>query len=149
VAKECNNLVEAFKRGLKEGFLGYEYDAKKRVLKLFVEKGALSKLFRLINEICGGEHHVTTITGADLGGEEIELTYFSWLLPQRLRVVIKTRVPKRDSRVQSLVGMAPALILYEREVYEMLGVTFEGHPKLEKLFLPEDWPEGVYPLRRG
>jgi len=148
VAEEHVKLVEALKKGLGEGFLSYEYDAKRRALKLFIERGALSKAFELVNEVCGGEYHVTTITGADLGGDDIELTYFLWLLPQKLRVMIKAKAPKRDLRVQSLVSVAPATILYEREVHEMLGVVFEGHPNLERLFLPEDWPENVYPLRR-
>jgi len=148
VVEEHVELVEAFKRGLGGGFLSYEYDAKRRALKLFVERGALTKAFELVNEACGGEYHVTTITGADLGGDEVELTYFLWLLPQKLRVMIKAKAPKSDLRLQSLVSVAPATILYEREVHEMLGVVFEGHPNLEKLFLPEDWPENVYPLRR-
>ena len=148
MVEEHVELVEAFKRGLGGGFLSYEYDAKRGALKLFVERGALTKAFELVNEACGGEYHVTTITGADLGGDEVELTYFLWLLPQKLRVMIKAKAPKSDLRLQSLVSVAPATILYEREVHEMLGVVFEGHPNLERLFLPEDWPENVYPLRR-
>ena len=148
MAEEYLKLVEALRKGLGGDFLNYEYNVKRRTLKLFIERSALTKAIELVNEICNGEYHVTTITGADLGGDEIELTYFLWLLPQRLRVAIKIKAPKKDLKVQSLVGVAPATILYEREVYEMLGVIFEGHPKLEKLFLPEDWPKDVYPLRR-
>ncbi len=141
-------LIELFRKELEGRFLGYEYDPKKRALKLLVERSALSNAFELINRVSDGEYHFTTITGADLDGDDIELTYFLWLLPQRLRVVIKASTPKEDPRVQSIVNVTPAANLYEREVYEMLGVRFEGHPKLEKLFLPEDWPENVHPLRR-
>jgi len=37
----------------------------------------------------------------------------------------------------------------EREMHELLGVNFPGHPNLKKLLLPDDWPDGVYPLRKG
>jgi len=35
----------------------------------------------------------------------------------------------------------------EREINELLGISFTGHPDMRKLLLPDDWPEGVYPLR--
>ncbi|MEM4603680.1 MAG: NADH-quinone oxidoreductase subunit C, partial [Candidatus Nezhaarchaeales archaeon] len=107
------------------------------------------KAIEVLNKISRGEVHLTTISGADLGEDFIELTYFLWLLPQRLRVFVKTKLSKDDLKIQSIVSIVPAAVLYEREVYEMLGVAFEGHPKLERLFLPEDWPKDVYPLRRG
>jgi len=148
VAEDHVKLVEALRERLGDRFLRYEYDAKRKVLKVLIERDALSKAFELVNEISNGEYHFTTITGADLGENDIELTYFLWLLPQKLRVIIKASAPKKDLKVQSLVSVVPATILYEREVYEMLGVRFEGHPRLEKLFLPEDWPENLHPLRR-
>jgi Ni,Fe-hydrogenase III component G len=37
----------------------------------------------------------------------------------------------------------------EREMHDLLGIDFPGHPNLVRLILPEDWPDGVYPLRRG
>jgi len=36
----------------------------------------------------------------------------------------------------------------EREIHEMFGVNFKGHPNLKHLLLKDDWPEGNYPLRR-
>jgi len=44
--------------------------------------------------------------------------------------------------------LVPGAILYEREVHDLLGVVFDGHPDLSRLILPEDWPEDVYPLRK-
>jgi Ni,Fe-hydrogenase III component G len=38
--------------------------------------------------------------------------------------------------------------LYERELIEMFGITIEGTPNTDKLLLPDDWPAGVYPLRK-
>lgn len=142
------DIVASFKEELKEDLLDCEYIAKRRVLKAVIKKEALLRVIELVSRISNGEYHFTTITGADLDGDQVELTYFLWLLPQKLRVLIKTRVPKGELKIRSLTDTIPATVLYERETYEMLGIVFEGHRKLEKLFLPEDWPEGVYPLRR-
>ncbi|MEM4576541.1 MAG: NADH-quinone oxidoreductase subunit C [Candidatus Nezhaarchaeales archaeon] len=142
------DISTSLKEELKEALLDCEYIAKRRVLKVIIEKEALLRTIGLISKISNGEYHLTTITGADLDGDQVELTYFLWLLPQKLRVLIKTRVPKRELKIRSLTDFIPAAVLYERETYEMLGVVFEGHQKLERLFLPEDWPEGSYPLRR-
>jgi len=149
VVEEYPKLAEALRDELKEALISYEYIAEKRAFVALIDRGSLVKALELLDKISGGELHLTSINGADLGGQEIELTYFIWLLPQKIRVLIKTRLPKNDLKVHSAVNVMPAAILYEREVHEMLGVVFEGHPKLERLFLPEDWPEGVYPLRRS
>lgn len=50
--------------------------------------------------------------------------------------------------VPSVCGVIPAATLYEREIMEMLGVVCVGTPDPEKLLLPDDWPAGVFPLRK-
>lgn len=63
-------------------------------------------------------------------------------------VLIKTRVPKDNPVIDSITDVLPAASLYEREAHDLLGIVFRGHPNLKRVFLPEDWPEGVYPLRK-
>ena len=63
-------------------------------------------------------------------------------------VSVKAIIPKEDPRLPSIVDSFKGAELYEREVYEMLGIVFEGNPRLRRLLLPEDWPKGVYPLRK-
>jgi len=54
---------------------------------------------------------------------------------------------KKDPQVDSLTPIFPAAEWIEREIWEMLGIKFTGHPNLKRLLLAEDWPEGDYPLR--
>jgi NADH:ubiquinone oxidoreductase subunit C len=54
-----------------------------------------------------------------------------------------------DAVVPSICGLIPGAALYERELHEMFGIPVEGIPDSAHFLLPEDWPEGVYPLRKS
>ncbi len=62
---------------------------------------------------------------------------------------LRVKMPYDASRVPSICGLIPSATLYERELGEMLGVTVEGTPVADHLLLPEEWPAGVYPLRKS
>jgi len=57
-------------------------------------------------------------------------------------------VKKPDLEVDSIAPVIKGAEWIEREINELLGVTFKNHPDMKHLILPEDWPEGKYPLRR-
>ena len=62
-----------------------------------------------------------------------------------VRVLIQDKLnPEIDSIAVQFRGAE----WIEREIWEMFGVKFKGHPDLRKLLLADDWPEGEYPLRR-
>lgn len=92
-----------------------------------------------------GWWHLATMTGQDLGDQIEVLYHFNAEEPPA--VTIKAAVPKDDPRIASITPEIPAATMYEREIFDLLGVQFEGHPRLERLVLPDDWPDGVYPLR--
>ncbi|MFH1283171.1 MAG: NADH-quinone oxidoreductase subunit C [bacterium] len=62
-----------------------------------------------------------------------------------LRVLLED---KKKPEIESLTSVFLASNWIEREVHELLGVNFINHPNLEHLLLTNDWPEGVYPLRK-
>jgi NADH-quinone oxidoreductase subunit C len=62
------------------------------------------------------------------------------------RLTVKLRVPLADPRVPSVTPDWPTANHQEREIYDMFGVVFEGHPDLRRILMPEDY-EG-YPQRR-
>jgi formate hydrogenlyase subunit 5 len=78
-------------------------------------------------------------------GNEIELNYH---MACGGTVTLKNRVSREKPVTQTITDILPGANLYEREVFDLLGVTFDGHPNLERLMLPENWPKGEYPLRR-
>lgn len=61
-----------------------------------------------------------------------------------LRVLLKD---KNNLQIDSLATLFPAAEWIEREMWEMLGINFAGHPNLTRLLLAEEWPEVKYPLR--
>ncbi|MBM3264327.1 MAG: NADH-quinone oxidoreductase subunit C [candidate division Zixibacteria bacterium] len=63
---------------------------------------------------------------------------------RRLRV--KTPLPDDDLRVASIYDLWPSADWLEREVYDMYGIVFDGHPDLRRLLMPDDF--GSYPLRK-
>jgi NADH:ubiquinone oxidoreductase subunit C len=66
--------------------------------------------------------------------------------PRNRRIRVITQVPATDTTVASLVDLYPGLDFAEREVYDLLGVTFEGHPDLTRILLPDEWID--HPLRK-
>jgi len=61
---------------------------------------------------------------------------------------LRVHLPKTKLEIDSLTPVFTAAQWIEREMHELLGINFLGHPELKPLLLPEDWPEGVYPLRK-
>ncbi len=60
----------------------------------------------------------------------------------------RVKVPRDRPVGPSIGAVVPSAPLFEREVHEMLGVEVEGLPQGRRQFLSDDWPEGVYPLRK-
>ena len=87
--------------------------------------------------------HLSTITGQDVG-DAIQLLYHFW---KDSGLTLRTSLPRDEATILSLTDLIPGAAFYEREVAEMLHVTFEGHPGLVGLLLPDDW-DGRSPLRK-
>jgi Ni,Fe-hydrogenase III component G len=78
----------------------------------------------------------------------VEILYHMAFDREGLLVSVRTLVEKPELEINSFTGFMPSAEWIEREIHEMLGVKFLGHPNLERLLLPDDWPEGVYPYRK-
>ena len=75
---------------------------------------------------------------------EVVVTLLSF--ERRERVRLRVQVPEDDPVVASLYDLHPGSEAPEREVFDMFGVAFDGHPDLTRILMPEDW-EG-HPLRK-
>ena len=75
-----------------------------------------------------------------------ELSYHLTSIPNKSKIRLRTRVNGSDPSVDSLVPVWPGAGWLEREIFDLMGIRFNGHPDLRRILLPEDW-EG-YPLRK-
>ncbi len=62
---------------------------------------------------------------------------------------LRVTVPYGAATIPSICHLIPSATLYERELAEMFGVTVAGTPDSSHLLLPDEWPAGVYPLRKS
>jgi len=88
------------------------------------------------------------VTAVDLHPHEprFEVVYHLLAIEKNERLRLKVRLPGSNPRVESMVPVWPSANAFEREVFDLFGIVFEGHPYLRRILLPEDW-EG-HPLRK-
>jgi len=89
--------------------------------------------------------HLSTIT-AQGRGREVEVLYHFW---QHGGLTLRVCCPQGRLALPSLVDLSPAANWYEREVHDLFGVEFAGHPDPSPLLLPDDWTEAPPMLDLG
>lgn len=88
--------------------------------------------------------HLSLITGIDRR-DKIEVVYHLYSFQKNEYIVVKTET--LNDTVPSVTSIWQSADWDEREQYDMLGITFEGHPDLRRILLPEGW--SGYPLRKN
>ena len=109
-----------------------------------VEPGNLRAALAVLKDSLGFTY-LATISGVDLG-EDFEIIYH--LANEYTNLNVRTRIPRANPHVESICGVIPGAILYERELQDMFGIVVDNIPDPRRLVLPDDWPEGQYPLRK-
>ncbi len=95
--------------------------------------------FDYLKDVCGVDY---------LGKKEnrFEVVYHLYSIKHRHALRLKAEVPESDPAIDSVVPIWAGANWHEREAYDLVGVTFKGHPDHRRILLPEDW-EG-HPLRK-
>ena len=86
------------------------------------------------------------ITGIDVGEDVLESRYNFHSMKHKHAIEVRIAVPVKKANIPSIEQLWRIGDWFERETYDMVGITFEGHRDLRRMLLPEDW-EG-YPLRK-
>lgn len=120
-------------------------EVDERRLSAFIESGMEREA--LLELKGAGIQHLTTITGIDVG-REVEIIYHIECGDGTL-LNLRSRVSKLEMSISTVTDIIPGAILYERELIEMFGLEVENHPDPRRLYLPDDWPDGEYPLLKG
>jgi len=114
---------------------------------LWIAPGKLVAVCRFLRDQQGFER-LSGVTAIDRYPLEprFEVVYFVHSVAHNVRLKLKVALPGTDPAVASVTSVWEGANWYEREVFDLFGVRFEGHPNLKRLLLPDDW-EG-HPLRR-
>jgi len=118
----------------------------KRSVWFTVPRDLLVDAFRELKEI--DYPHLSVISAVDTG-DAVDLLYHATIgyghRHQEILVTFIVSLPKNDLVVPTISGEIPGAVYTEREKQEMIGVTVSGIPDNRGLFLPDDFPKGVYP----
>ncbi|HET8966457.1 MAG TPA: NADH-quinone oxidoreductase subunit C [Candidatus Acidoferrum sp.] len=109
------------------------------------------ELLRATAEYCRAElefNFLSDATSLDRFPVEprFEVSYHLVSIPKKLKIRLRTKLSGADPTVDSVVPVWPGAGWLEREIFDLMGIRFNGHPDLRRILLPSDW-EG-HPLRR-
>lgn len=116
------------------------------------EKQSIPAILRFLKE--AGFEHLALISAIDyIEDNEFELCYILTCYIQEpdslgrdLHIILKVRLPRENPNFQTIIGIYPNAEPYERELYELFGINFEGHPRLTPLLLERNYD--IPPFRK-
>ena len=137
--------VERIIMGLGERVLDLQRKSARRVY-IDIAPESVVEASRLMFEREGARLQIATGVDTPAG---IEVMYHWALDGEDCVVTIRVTVEHEAPALDSLAVMCPAAEWIEREMWELLGIEFRGHPDMRHLLLDDSWPEGNYPLRKN
>jgi NADH-quinone oxidoreductase subunit C/D len=145
-----HTLLEMLKARFPEAVLEVAEDQKRNELSVRIRADSLLEVARFLHDDPSTAFdHITDICSADYpdDSERFEVIYHFLSLPHGTRLRVKARLTEDQPVIASLVGIWKGANFLEREVYDLMGIRFAGHPDLRRIFMPESYDEG-YPLRK-
>jgi NADH-quinone oxidoreductase subunit C len=118
-------------------------------LTLYLDRAALREAATLLRDDPELRFNfLVDITAVDWYPSEprFEVVYELLSMQRKERVRLKVKLDGADPKLDSLTPVWPAANFFEREVFDLFGIVFEGHPFLRRLMMPENW-QG-HPLRK-
>ena len=92
--------------------------------------------------------HLADVTAVDHGGgRPLEVVYQLWSIPHRAALRVKCELPLDALEIDSVTPVWAGANWLEREVYDLFGITFAGHPDPRRILMPDNYAEG-HPLRK-
>ncbi len=114
------------------------------VLRARIDRRDLLKACRLLRDKLGFEH-ISMISAVEYG-DRFELVYHIACYGSCMLLELITTTPKEDPSVDSVTSVWEGANWQEREAYDLMGIKFNNHPKLERILLPKDFM--FFPLRK-
>jgi len=136
-------LVEKLRSVLGDRFQKYLTRNERRAY-VYIRKDGIRECVRVLFDQFGAR--LSTISAVDRNFK-FDVLYHFTLDQEGLVASICVSTPKQAASLDSVTDIVPAANWVEREVQELFGIKFVGHPSPGKLLTSDDWPEDEYPLR--
>ena len=119
-----------------------------RELYLGVVKALADDGYAMVIDLCGVDYleHMARPLPSEVTSERFEVVVNLLDIAHRRRIRLRVQVPESDPTLPSLFDVHPGTEAFERETYDMFGVTFTDHPDMTRILMPEDWIG--HPLRK-
>jgi len=116
-------------------------------LTLWIEPASIREACELLRSDPGFDF-LSDVTAVDWYPSEprYEVVYHLLSIARKERLRLKVKLAGEDPCLDSLTPVWPSANYFEREVFDLFGIRFDGHPHLRRILMPEDW-EG-HPLRK-
>ena len=145
-----NHVLETLQARFPSAVLSVREDPQRGDLSAQVRARDIVDVARFLHDDPGmAFDHLTDICSADYPDdrERFEVIYHFLSLPHHTRIRLKTRVSEENPTINTITPIWKGANFLEREVFDLMGITFDGHPDLRRILLPEDYEEG-HPLRK-
>lgn len=144
MVNKAMDIRDKIKERLKSKILGWQENSSRRIYFNLDKKDVFETVRFLFKEL---GLRFSTASGVDTP-EGFEILYhFSFDKAGEFYSVRVLIEDKDHPQIDSITPIFPGAEWVEREIWEMLGINFIGHPNLKRLLLADDWPQGDYPLR--
>jgi len=139
--------IACLRAGIPGAVQGAKFDRDE--LSIYVERSLIREACALLRDYPGCPfNYFSDVTCVDWYPSEprFEVIYHLLSIPQKERVRLKVRLDGDNPALESVTSVWPSANFFEREVFDLFGVRFTGHPYLRRIQMPEQW-EG-HPLRK-
>ncbi|MFH1594646.1 MAG: NADH-quinone oxidoreductase subunit C [Candidatus Omnitrophota bacterium] len=139
---------EEILKDLKERFKGDIIDVfDKTIKRVYIEiyPKSIRRVATYVFKDLGARFNIAS--GVDVR-DHMEILYHFTIEEINLLISLRVKLDKSKLEIDSIAPIFEGANWIEREIHEMFGIDFKGHPDMRRLLLPDGWPEGVYPLRR-
>jgi NADH-quinone oxidoreductase subunit C len=141
-------MLEEIKERVKSefGFESETYDIN--MILIHATRERIRDLMRFLKENGFSYAHTVSVVDYTPKGKGFQVNYIVEDVFNKKLVMVRVELPPENPSIPSVYDIFPPLQPHEREAWEMFGVEFVGHPRLEVMLLPE-WAKGWFPLRKS
>lgn len=140
-----NDTIRDIRGRLHESTLAFDSKSGRRAY-IDIPADAVQESCRLMLNEFAARFQIATAVDTEAGFEVL----YHWALDEKDCVItLRILLDREQPELASIATTCPAAEWIEREMWELMGIQFKGHPDMRHLLLDDDWPEGVYPMRHN